>query len=50
MIIAEPLQLAIVLLIVALAAAILGRRIYEQFFGTHPKGCGTGCSGCPARL
>ena len=42
------MELAVTLLIVALAAAIVLRRAWGLFRGSGKAGCGSGCGSCPA--
>ena len=42
------MDLAVTLLIVALAAAIIARRAWRMIRAGGKTGCGTGCGSCPA--
>ncbi|MBA3314448.1 MAG: FeoB-associated Cys-rich membrane protein [Planctomycetaceae bacterium] len=42
------MELAITLLIVALAAAVVARRSWRLFHTGGKAGCGSGCGSCPA--
>lgn len=42
------MELAVVFLIVALAAAVVARKGWRLFRSGGEKGCGSGCGSCPA--
>lgn len=42
------MELAVTLLIVALAAAVVLRRAWRLFREAGKSGCGSGCGSCPA--
>jgi hypothetical protein len=41
------MELAVTLLIVALAAAVVLRRVWRLFHEGGKSGCGSGCGSCP---